>query len=71
MTTLLTLYLVNHLLLPGHLENVLGFGVLRSVLESVFGPMTTLALASLIFGLYRHNIVLNAVLVSCIRPMVQ
>jgi proton-dependent oligopeptide transporter, POT family len=52
MQALLALYMVNQLLLPGHIENVLGFSGFRAVVEGVFGPLTTLALASQIFGLY-------------------
>jgi len=52
MTALLVLYMVNQLLLPGHIEHVTGFAAFRAALESVFGPMSTQALASEIFGLY-------------------
>jgi POT family proton-dependent oligopeptide transporter len=52
MTALLVLYMSQQLLLPGHVEHVAGFAAFRSGLESVFGPMSTLALASQIYGLY-------------------
>lgn len=52
MTALLVLYMVNQLLLPGHVENIVGFAGLRATVESLFGPMSTQALASQIFGLY-------------------
>ncbi len=52
MTALLVLYLVNQLLLPGHVENIVGFAGFRNALESVTGPLSNLALASMIFGLY-------------------
>ncbi len=52
MQALLGLYMVNQLLLPGHVENVLGFEGFRALLEAVFGPMTRLALSAQIFGLY-------------------
>jgi proton-dependent oligopeptide transporter, POT family len=52
MSALLVLYMVNQLLLPGHVENVAGFAAFRASVESVFGPLSTQALASLIFGLY-------------------
>ncbi len=52
MNALLGLYMVGQLLKAGHVEKVLGFGAFRSVLETLFGPMTDLALAALIFGLY-------------------
>jgi proton-dependent oligopeptide transporter, POT family len=52
MAALLVLYMVNQLLLPGHVEHVAGFAAMRGLLESAFGPMSTQALASQIFGLY-------------------
>lgn len=52
MTALVVLYMVNQLLLPGHVENIVGFPAFRATLESAFGPMSTQALASLIFGMY-------------------
>jgi POT family proton-dependent oligopeptide transporter len=52
MTALVVLYMVQQLLLPGHIENVVGMAGYRSVLESVFGPMSPQALASQTFGLY-------------------
>ena len=52
MQAILVLYMVDQLLLPGHAEHVAGLGALRGVLESVFGPLSTQALSSQIFGLY-------------------
>jgi POT family proton-dependent oligopeptide transporter len=52
MTALLVLYLVNQLLLPGHVEHIAGFAGFRSGLESVTGPLSNVALASMIFGIY-------------------
>ncbi len=52
MTALLVLYMVNQLLLPGHVENVAGFAGFRAAIESVTGPLSPQALASQIFGLY-------------------
>src|SRR5437763_8858582 len=52
MTALLVLYMVNQLLLPGHVEHVGGFSAVRAGLEAIFGPLSTQALASQIFGLY-------------------
>jgi POT family proton-dependent oligopeptide transporter len=52
MTAILVLYMSRSLFLPGHIEKVVGFTGLRGGLESVLGPMSTLALSSLIFGLY-------------------
>jgi proton-dependent oligopeptide transporter, POT family len=52
MTALLVLYMTQALFMPGHIEHIAGFASLRHALESVFGPMTTLALASQVYGLY-------------------
>lgn len=52
MMGLLTLYMSTQLLLPGHIEQIWGFPTFRSVIEGIFGPLTVLALASQIFGLY-------------------
>ncbi len=52
MTALLALYMVNQLLLPGHVEQIAGFAGFRAAVESVVGPLSTQALASQIFGLY-------------------
>lgn len=52
MTALLSLYMTKALLLPGHVEHVVGFALFRHVLEAVLGKMSTQALASQIFGLY-------------------
>ena len=52
MTALVVLYMVNHLLLPGHAEHIAGFAGLRAALESLFGPLSTQALTSEIYGLY-------------------
>jgi POT family proton-dependent oligopeptide transporter len=52
MTALVLLYMVNQLLLPGHVEHIGGFSAFRAAVESVVGPLSTQALASQIFGLY-------------------
>ena len=52
MQSLLTLYMVEQLLLPGHVEHVVGFAALRRVVESATGPLAAQPLASMIFGLY-------------------
>lgn len=52
MTALVVLYMVNQLLLPGHAEHIAGFAGFRAAMESVFGPLSTQALASEIYGLY-------------------
>ena len=61
MLTLLTLYMTKQLLLPGHVEHVLGFGVFRAGLEGVFGHLTTVALASQIFGIYTASVYLTPI----------
>src|SRR5438132_1596991 len=52
MAALVVLYMVNQLLLPGHVEHIGGFSAFRAAVESVVGPLSTQALASQIFGLY-------------------
>src|SRR5438477_2218393 len=52
MTALLALYMVNQLLLPGHVQHIGGFSGFRAAVESIVGPLSTQALASQIFGLY-------------------
>jgi POT family proton-dependent oligopeptide transporter len=52
MTALLVLYMSQSLFLPGHVEHVAGFTAFRAGVEAVFGRMSTLALASQVFGLY-------------------
>ncbi len=51
MQTLLVLYMVHQLLLPGHVENIAGFVPFRAALEHGH-PMSNQALASAVFGLY-------------------
>lgn len=52
MTALVVLYMVNQLLLPGHVEHIAGIAGFRAAIESIFGPLSTQALASEIYGLY-------------------
>ncbi len=52
MQALLVLYMVGALLLPGHVEHIVGFASLRSVIEGVTGHLSVQALATQIFGLY-------------------
>lgn len=49
---LLVLYMVDQLLLPGHVERIAGFAAFRSGIETLTGPLSVQALASQIFGLY-------------------
>lgn len=62
MTSILVLYMSEALLLPGHVEGIAGFPFFRTALESVFGSMTTLALASQIMGLYTGLVYFTPVL---------
>jgi POT family proton-dependent oligopeptide transporter len=62
MTALLVLYMVGQLLLPGHVEQVAGFATFRGVIEGAFGPLSTQALASQIFGLYAGFVYFTPVL---------
>ncbi len=52
MRALLVLYLTQHLIQTAHTDTVLGFLALQSSLEALFGPLSTQALASQIYGLY-------------------
>jgi len=53
MQTLLVLYMTRQLLLPGHVEHIAGFAGFRALFEHTYGhALTTIALASAIFGLY-------------------
>ena len=52
MLALLVLYMVDQLLLPGHVEHIVGFPALRAAIEAVTGPLSSQALATQIFGLY-------------------
>ena len=52
MQALLTLYMAERLLLPGHVEQVAGFGAFRAGVEALTGPLSVRALASQVFGLY-------------------
>ncbi len=52
MTALVVLYMVQQLLLPGHVENVAGMATYRATLEAVFGPLSVQALASQTYGFY-------------------
>jgi POT family proton-dependent oligopeptide transporter len=62
MTGLLVLYMVNQLLLPGHVENVAGFEGFRGFIEGLYGPLSGQALASAIFGLYAGFVYFTPVL---------
>jgi POT family proton-dependent oligopeptide transporter len=52
MISLLTIYMVDYLFQPGHVEHVLGYYRIKSAVESVFGPLTTQGFASQVYGIY-------------------
>lgn len=52
MQALLVIYMVDQLLLPGHIEQIWGFKEFRAAIEGVTGPLSIRGLASQIFGLY-------------------
>src|SRR5580765_3626840 len=52
MASLLVLYLVKYLLLPGQAEGVLGYAAIKGALESVFGRLEPQPLALQIYGFY-------------------
>jgi POT family proton-dependent oligopeptide transporter len=62
MQALLTLYMVEQLLLPGHVEHVVGFGPFRDAIEWFTGPLSSQALAFQIFGLYIGAVYLTPLL---------
>jgi proton-dependent oligopeptide transporter, POT family len=62
MQALLVLYMVNRLLHPGHIENVVGFVHFRHFLEGMYrGPLAIQPLASAIFGLYTGLVYLTPI----------
>src|ERR1700733_499856 len=62
MQTLLVLYMVRPLLLPGHIEHIAGFNGFRAAIERAYGaPLSTVALASAIFGLYTGLVYLTPI----------
>jgi len=62
MSSLVVLFMVQELLLPGHIENVVGMASVRGALENLFGPLSPQALASQLFGLYGGLVYLTPIL---------
>ncbi len=62
MRALLVLYMVKYLLQPEHVTNVLGFGALRTALESIYGPLDIQPMSSQIYGLYTALVYLTPIL---------
>ena len=67
MTALVVLYMVNRLLLPGHVEQIAGFAADRRPSSRRGGPLSTQALASQIFGLYTGFVYFTPLLGGLIR----
>ena len=61
MLSLLTLYMTQQLLLPGHVQAVAGFTAFRAGLEAIVGPRTPTALAILIAELYAGAVYLTPI----------
>jgi POT family proton-dependent oligopeptide transporter len=62
MQTLLVLYMAGQLLRPGHVENIAGFTAFRAAVEHAYGgPLSVVALASAIFGLYTGLVYLTPI----------
>lgn len=62
MQSLLVLYGSHYLLLPGHVEHVIGFGALKSVVEMLYGKdLDPQALAIGISGLYSATVYLTPI----------
>jgi POT family proton-dependent oligopeptide transporter len=53
--------MTQYLLLPGHIENVAGFVPFRAAIEGAYGPLSPLALASAIYGLYAGLVYLTPI----------
>jgi POT family proton-dependent oligopeptide transporter len=52
MQAMLVLYMTGELVKPGRMEHIIGFDAFRHLLESVYGPLTSMALATQTFGWY-------------------
>lgn len=64
MQTLLVLYMTRQLLLPGHVEQIAGFSWFRPIVARIYGDggtMSTIALASAIFGVYTSLVYLTPI----------
>ncbi|HEY3917189.1 MAG TPA: peptide MFS transporter [Stellaceae bacterium] len=61
MRSLLVLYMVKYLLVPGQVETIVGFPALRATLEAMFGPLAIQPLASQIYGLYTGLVYLTPI----------
>ena len=65
MQTLLVLYMVHQLLLPGHVEHVAGLAQSRGIFDALYGhghALSVTKLASAIFGFYASTVYLTPIL---------
>src|ERR1700748_2223530 len=62
MKALLVFYMTKHLLQPERAQTVIGFGALKTGLESLFGPLDIQPLSSQIYGLYTGLVYLTPLL---------
>jgi proton-dependent oligopeptide transporter, POT family len=62
MRALLVLYMVDHLLKPEHVEQVLGLAALKRLFESLSGPLAAQPFASQIYGLYTGLVYLTPII---------
>jgi POT family proton-dependent oligopeptide transporter len=62
MRSLLILYLVKYLLLPGHVEHVLFYPQVKTFFEALSGPLDAQQLSSLIYGSYTGLVYLTPLL---------
>ncbi len=70
MQALLTLYMIDHLLLPPYARDVPGLAWLRGMMETVSGPLSAGAFASQIFGIYTASVYVTPVLGSLLADRV-
>ncbi len=61
MRALLVLYMVNYLLLPEHVDGVIGLAAFRHLLEVPFGPLDAQPFASQIYGFYTGLVYLTPI----------
>jgi POT family proton-dependent oligopeptide transporter len=62
MIALLVLYMTKQLLLPGHVENIVGIGPMRWLMDHTYGggkTLTVVGLASAIYGFYSSTVYLT------------
>jgi proton-dependent oligopeptide transporter, POT family len=62
MRALLVLYMVQHVLLPGQAERLIGYHTAKAGLEYLFGPLDVQPLSSHIYGLYTALVYLTPIL---------